>query len=143
MRGVAEADSETTLSDLDADKGGRSDGIGVPDACPKSRTSEGLKKWEPEFHVVRINGKPRSRSQLFRQNCAKAGIRSLCESEATSLPSTNEETMPAVWRNRRDMTSKLTWILNLWKMSSHNKRNTTWELVVEQVSKFLRHTLPM
>ena len=51
--------------------------------------------------------------------------------------------MPAVWRNRRDMTSKLTWILNLWKMSSHNKRNTTWELVVEQVSKFLRHTLPM
>ena len=28
-------------------------------------------------------------------------------------------------------------------MSSHNKRNTTWELVVEQVSKFLRHTLPM
>ena len=44
MRGVTEADSETTLSDLDADKGGRSDGIGVPDACPKSRTSDGLKK---------------------------------------------------------------------------------------------------
>ena len=28
-------------------------------------------------------------------------------------------------------------------MSSHNKHNATWGLVVEQVSKFLRHTLPM
>ena len=28
-------------------------------------------------------------------------------------------------------------------MSSHNEHNATWGLVVEQVSKFLRHTLPM
>ena len=93
--------------------------------------------------MARDAGKPRRRSQLFRQKCAKAGIRSLCPSVVTSLPSTTDEAMPAVWRNSRDMTSKLTWILNLWKMSSHNKRNTTWELVVEQVSKFLKHTLPM
>ena len=42
MRGVAEADSETTLFDLDPAKGIGTDGIGVPDACTKSRTSEGL-----------------------------------------------------------------------------------------------------
>ena len=42
IRGVAEADSDTTLFDLDADTSGGSGGIGVPDACPKSRTSEGL-----------------------------------------------------------------------------------------------------
>ena len=41
------------------------------------------------------------------------------------------------------MTSGLTWVLNVWKMFSHSTRNSTWELVVEPVVRFLMHTLPM
>ena len=41
------------------------------------------------------------------------------------------------------MVSGLTWVLNVWKMFSHSTRNSTWELVVEPVVRFLRHTLPM
>ena len=68
---------------------------------------------------------------------------SLCPSKKASKPSTTDRIMPAVWRNRRAMTSGRTWILNVCKMFTHNTRRSTWELVPEPDVRFLRHTLPM
>ena len=68
---------------------------------------------------------------------------SLCQSKKASKPSTTDRIMPAVWRNRRAMTSGRTGILNACKMFSHNTRRSKGGLAPEPDVRFLRHTLPM